>query len=205
MIYKTLTVAREYGSGGAEIARRTAERLGWRLVDNELIARISAMAEVPVGHTVALDERVDPWLHRMTRRLWGAGGDGVSLVEPVDVLDAERVAAISKQLIEEAYAAGDCVIVGRGAQCVLHGAPGVFHVFVYGSWKDRVNRVRARLTEGEHVEDAILKADRQRRDYVQRYYGRDRMDPHMDGLMIDPHGRPEATAALIELAMRSAG
>ena len=67
MQYKALTIAREYGSGGAEIAGIVASSLGWKLVDKHLLTEISSRANVPVADAVVLDERVDPWLYRIMR------------------------------------------------------------------------------------------------------------------------------------------
>jgi len=82
MTFRALTVSREYGSGGAEIAANAANRLGWRLIDKGLLTEISTKAKVPEGDVAALDERRDPWLHRISRLIWEKGGDGVSDVLP---------------------------------------------------------------------------------------------------------------------------
>jgi len=49
MQVRTITVEREYGSGGALIARRLAEHLGWKLWDEELTAEIARIAKVDQG------------------------------------------------------------------------------------------------------------------------------------------------------------
>ena len=46
---RIITVEREYGSGGAMIARRLAERLGWKIWDEELTAEIARVANVDTG------------------------------------------------------------------------------------------------------------------------------------------------------------
>jgi len=56
MRYRVLTIAREYGSGGAEIAGIVATSLGWKLVDKLLLAEIGSRAEVPVAQAAVLDE-----------------------------------------------------------------------------------------------------------------------------------------------------
>jgi hypothetical protein len=204
MEYRALTVAREYGSGGAEIAGIVATSLGWKLVDKALLTEISSRAKVPVTHAAVLDEQVDPWLHRVTRPLWGMGGDGVSVVTPVDVFDADAEAVIAKQVIEEAYRLGNCVIVGRGAQCVLHARHDVFHAFVYAGWAERVRRVQARVAPGTDINEVLRAMDAQRLKYVQRHYGKNRLDPHLYDLMINSHDDTEAAAHLILSAMEAA-
>jgi cytidylate kinase len=199
--YKSLVIAREYGSGGAEIAAILAKQLGWRLVDRELLAEISGRARVPESEAAALDEQLDPWLHRLIRPLWGTSGDGVSLIAPVDLFDADAAATWTRRIIDEAYATANCVIVGRGAQCILHGKPDVFQVFVYASRPDRVRRVQARVGPGTDVDKLLQTMDDQRLHYIRRYHDTDRLDPHLYDLMINAHDHSESAAAVILRAM----
>jgi len=205
MQYRALTIAREYGSGGAEIAGTVASRLGWKLVDKELLTEISSRANVPLADAAVLDERVDPWLYRIMRPLWEMSAAGISAITPVHPFDADTEAALAKQVIQEAYCLGNCVIVGRGAQCVLQSKPDVFHGFVYARWADRVHRARARVPHGADVNEFLHLMDDQRLEYVRRYYGENRLDPHLYDLMINSHNQSEAAARLILLAMDAAG
>src|SRR5664280_146097 len=164
MKYRVLTIAREYGSGGAEIAGIVASSLGWRLVDKVLLSDISNRASVPVA----------------------------------------AAAALAKVAILEAYCLGNCVIVGRGSQCVLQTRRDVFHAFVYARWADRLCRVHARVPPGTDVSEMVHTMDRQCLDYVRRHYGENRLDPHLYDLMIDSHNQSEAAARLILLAVQAA-
>lgn len=199
--YKALTIAREYGSGGAEIASIIANSLGWRLVDKALITDIGNRARVPAGEAAVLDEEVDPWLHRITRPLWGKGADGFSAIAPVDLFDADAEAILARRLIEEAYCIGQCVIVGRGSQCILRGKDDVFHAFVYARWSDRVHRVQTRVAHGADLAELIHSVDRQRLEYVRLHYGENQMDPHLYDVMVNSKSRTAAAAQLILSAM----
>lgn len=203
MNYRALTISREYGSGGAEIARIVADRLGWKLLDDAILAEISRRAKVPVTDAAALDERVDPWLHRLTRPLWGKGGDGMSPIELVNLFDADAEAALARTVIEEAARIGSCVVVGRGAQCIFRDRDDVFRVFVYACWADRIRRVAARVEPGPHVDELILETDERRQGYVRRNYRQDPLDPHLYNLMVDSADQPGAVAAVIMSAMES--
>ena len=57
------------------------------------------------------------------------------------------MAALAQNMIHEAYQRGNCVIVGRGAQCVLRDRKDAFHVFIYAPWAERVARIRQRLPD----------------------------------------------------------
>ena len=201
MKYKALTVSREYGSGGAEIAALIARELGWRLLDKELITEISKMEQVPPSEVAAFDEKVDPWIHRITRLVWGLGADGISAVAPVEMFDAEKAAHLAKRIIEEAYNIGKCVIVGRGAQCILRDKKDVFHAFIYARWPNRVRRIQSRVSPGADVDALIRSMDAQRVEYVRLHYKEDWLNPYLYDIMIDSKDQTESAARLIMSAM----
>ena len=201
MKYRVLTLAREYGSGGAEIAGIIARELGWRLMDKDLITEISRREQVPPSEVAAFDEKVDSWIHRITRSIWGVGADGISPIAPVDMFDAEKAAHLAKRIVEQAYKMGECVIVGRGSQCVLRHREDVFHAFIYASWEDRVRRIRAREEPGTDVEALIRTMDAQRVEYVRLNYKEKWLNPHLYDIMINSRNQSEKVARLVISAM----
>lgn len=202
--YRVVTVSREYGSGGAAIAAKLAALLGFRLLDRALIDRIASEAHVDPGTAERFDEHVDRWVERLGRAFRLGGLEAVAEVDREAVLDAERAAALAARVIEEAAAIGGCVIVGRGAQCVLRGRPDVFHVFVYASLPERVRRIRERLGEEADVEGVIDTTDRERAAYVRRYFGASWLDPRLYDLMVNAAIGEDAAAAAIRTAVESA-
>ena len=154
----------------------------------------------------ACDEHVDSWLHRISKPLWQGDVAAVATLSPVDVFDAESMARQTREVIEEASAAGNCVIVGRGGQCVLRGRADAFHAFVYAPWESRVERIRERLrTEArvERVERLIREKDAERAAYVRMYFGRDWTDRELYDLMLNSRTGCEAAASLILRAMEA--
>ncbi len=201
-MFRVLTIAREYGSGGASIARKVAESLGWELLDKALILEIARQARVESDQVRRYDERVDSWLHRVTRRgLWHGAFDGVAAVAEEDFLDAETVAGLSRPVIEAAYERGKCVIVGRGSQCVLQNRADAFHVFIYAPWRERVARIERRLPAGADAEAAIRSTDRQRAEYIRLNFGCHWSDPHLYHLLISSVAGEDAVAAIITEAL----
>jgi cytidylate kinase len=201
MRYRILTISREYGSGGADIAHLIARNLGWKLIDKELINEISRKGQVTESEAAAFDERVDPWIHRVTRSIWGLGIDGISAVAPLDMFDAKRAADLTKQVIEEAYRAGECVIVGRGAQFILQQRKDAYHAFIYASWEDRVRRIKQRMEPGLDAEALIRSMEAERMEYIRMHFKQNRLDPHLYDIMMNSKDQPEMAAQLILSAM----
>ena len=100
------------------------------------------------------------------------------------VFDAEEMVKLTQKIVEEAYTEGNCVIVGRGAQCILQHKPDVYHVFVYAPLKERILRLRTRLEKGANIEQRIRTVDEERAKYLQQYFGKSWCNLHLYDLMI---------------------
>jgi cytidylate kinase len=186
-MFRVVTIAREFGSGGGIIGRSIAERLGWKLLDKSFIENIARSARIDPQLAQRFDERTDSWLERLAHQgagIWRGAFEGTVIVTHPDFFDAETMASLSQNMIGEAYRRGNCVIVGRGAQCVLQGRKDAFHVFVYAPWAERVMRIRKRMPDLANVDELIHATDRQRADYIRTYFRCNWVDPHLYHLMI---------------------
>jgi cytidylate kinase len=200
--YRVLTVNREFGSGGGRIAQTIAQQLGWKLLDKDIIDAIAYAAHVDQHVVKHYDEHVDGWLRRINQQAMrsAALAAGLELADN-SVFDAEEMVKLSQKIIEEAYAEGSSVIVGRGSQCVLQHKPDVYHVFVYAPYRDRVHRLKERLEKGANVEHRIKTVDEERAKYLQQYFGKNWVNPHLYDLMVSSRVDEDATARTILFAM----
>lgn len=202
MGYRVLTVSREFGSGGGRIAKLIAERLGWKLLDSALIEAIANTAHVDPNVVSHFDEHVESWLARMNRQAMRSTALAGGVVpEENSTFGPDTMLELTRQIIEQANADGNCVIVGRGAQCILQRRPGVFQVFVYAPLRDRVVRLRSRLGPGVNVEQRIHAVDAERAHYLQQNFGKAWNNPHLYDLMISSHENEEVTTNVILYAM----
>jgi cytidylate kinase len=203
MEYRVLTVDREFGSGGGRIAKSIAGRLGWKLLDDALIDEIACAGHVDPNVVSQFDEHVEGWLKRINRQAMrsAAMAAGVALKE-ANCFDPEVMTVLTKQIIEHAHADGNCVIVGRGAQCILQAKADVFHVFVYAPFRVKVHRLRARLEPGANIEEKMHTMDTERAHYLRLRFGKEWNNPHLYDLMISSADE-EKTARVIESAMNS--
>jgi cytidylate kinase len=202
MKYRVLTVNREFGSGGGRIAQAVAQRLGWKLLDRDIIDAIAYAAHVDASVIRHYDEHVDSWLRRINQQAMRSAALAAGLeLRPGSVFDAEEMVKLTQKIVEEAHSEGNCVIVGRGAQCILQYKPDAYHVFVYAPHKDRILRLRTRLEKGANIEQRIRTVDGERAKYMQEYFGKSWCDLHLYDLMISSGVDEEATARIILNAM----
>ncbi len=195
-MYRVITVAREYGSGGGTIAARLAARLGWDLIDNSLIKQVAQAANVDPEVCHECDERVDSWFHRLNKSTFGLGVfEGVAVG---DVFDADAMASITRRMIEEAARQGNVVVVGRAAQCILQGQPDVFHLFVYAPMEDRIRRIRDKYGSAFATPARIEEQDRLRAQYVEYYYKCNWREVHLyDALFCSLLGEDTVVSAVL--------
>jgi len=175
-----VTVSRQYGAGGSEVARRIAAQLGWTVIDNEFVGAVAAQAGLPAEAVAAQEERVPSLMARLARAL-AISSPEVLVANTAGALEADeaRLVEVTERVIREAAAHGRVVLVGRGAQALLAGAKeqDALHVYVTAPREDRIRVVTERhglsLAEAAH---AVDRTDADRDRYVQRHYRRRRDD-----------------------------
>ncbi|HUX09495.1 MAG TPA: cytidylate kinase-like family protein [Terriglobia bacterium] len=175
-MFNVITISREYGSGGGRIAEMLAQRLGWRLVDKSLVTEVARRAQIDAETAARFDESVDPWFHLLVKSLWQGGYEGLATTVDTSVIDSEGMARIGEEVIREAASLGQCVIVGRGSQCILRDRQDTMHVSVFGPRPEKIQRLRERLAAATDAEQAMDDIDRKRAAYIRRFFGEDWKD-----------------------------
>jgi len=104
---------------------------------------------------------------------------------------------MARRAIEAAYQRGHCVIVGRGAQCVLQDRADALHVFIYAPRRDRIARIQQRLPAVTDVEGLIRSIDRERAEYIRVNFGCDWSDPHLYHMLISSQVGEDKIASMI--------
>src|SRR5688500_19970422 len=168
-----ITISRMYGSGGSEVAARVAQLLGWSLFDNAFVDAVAERLGVPAAEVQAREERTPSLVERLASALAVASPE--LLPPPTEQLppSEERMADVTRRIIEEAVARGNAVLVGRGAQSVLARRAGVLHVFCYAPRDALVRRVaeRRRIPPAE-AEKIVDETNKQRDHYVRTTFKR---------------------------------
>jgi len=195
---QAVTIEREFGCGGSDIASLLAQRLGWTLWDERLtqeIARLTRSSPEVVGK---IEWTRDPAVYRVFLSfLRGAFEGGLPPTNRLALLDARRIAAVSEVAINQALSEGPCVIVGRGSQYFLRNRKDVFRTFLYASREYKIHRlVRARTPERDAIEQ-VDTIDRDRAAFVQTYLGLEWPERHLYHVMFSTEIGESRTAALL--------
>lgn len=182
---RTITIEREFGAGGATIARLLAERLGWTLWDQNLTAEIARLAHVDRAAVQRVDERCDSLFYRLMKTYMRGSFERSLPVNALDQFDADSMVAFMQRVIEQAADRGNSVIVGRGATYFLRNRPDAFHVFIYAPWEEKVRRVKATgKSEADSIE-LISTIDQERATFIQKYFSKEWPSRELYHLMIN--------------------
>jgi len=171
MQVRTITVEREYGSGGALIARRLAERLGWKLWDEELTAEIARIARVDHKAARECDERVDPLIYRLFKVFARGSYERALPIEGSSSFDTDQMVEMLHKVVKDAASRGNCVIVGRGAPYILREHPDAFHVFVYASREEKILRIKSIGKTEKEAAQLVSEIDAERASFIRHYFG----------------------------------
>jgi len=182
---RVLTIEREYGSGGADIAKAVANRLGWKLWDqlltNEIARRMECDCKVVEQH----EEKKDPLFYRLARAFMRGSYEGSQNAHRIKIADTDCIREVAERVVKDAAQSGNCVIVGRGSAYYLQDRVDAFHVFVYAPLQAKIQRLRA---EGKTEVEATQLAetvDQDRAAFIKQYFGVEWPDRHRFHLMIN--------------------
>lgn len=167
---KIITVEREYGAGGAEIAKLLSERLGWKFYDEQLTEEIARLAQCPKAVVEVREEKNDPLYYRLFKSFIRGSFEGSINAHKLKTLDSESILRITERVVCQAARTGNCVIVGRGSQHFLRDNTETLRVFVYASRADKVRRIVARGKSLKEAEELVDSVDRERMEFVEKYF-----------------------------------
>jgi cytidylate kinase len=162
-----ITISRQMGSLGCEIAREIAVCLGYRVVWREVINEAASRAGVPEVALATIDEL-----------------DFLGLRPTAEARNAyhESVREIMRELAE----GGSAVIVGRAGQVILRGVESAFHVRLYAPFDLRVERIAERhQISFEAARGQVQSSDTARTRYLKRYYKARWDDPDLYDVQIN--------------------
>ena len=167
---KIITVEREYGSGGGEVAQLLSERLGWKLWDHLLTEEIARLANCPKAVVEVREERNDPLYYRLFKSFLRGSYEGSINAYKLKLVDSETILKMTERVVRHAAGKGNCVIVGRGSQHFLEDNPETLRVFLYAPREDKLRRVMAGGKTESEAQELVDTVDRDRIDFIQRYF-----------------------------------
>ena len=188
-----ITMAREYASGGSEIAQAVADKLGIPLYNKELItlaAKKSGLTEEAIA--ASENQRSGSLIYSLYMM-----GNTMPLADQVYILQSNVIKELASQ--------GPCVILGRCGDYVLRERKDVLRVFVYAPKEWRLQYAKTnplvKAKDEKGIKEEVEKTDRNRAAYY-NYYTQNRWgDAHNYDLAINAAlGRETCVKMILDAA-----
>ncbi len=198
-----ICISHATGSGGDEVGRLVAERLGLLHVDEEIVARAASRGGISPAD-VADEERRKSLATRILGSLSEGSaalalGGGVPLVVGEDDTSSSEIRVLIREAIEQTAARGDVVITAHAASHALGADSSTLRVLVTASPGTRARRISEQAgVEITRAERTVKAADAARRDYLKRFYDvAEELPTHYDLVVNTDSVSVEEAAALV--------
>ena len=172
---RVIVISREYASGGSEIGRRLADRLGVPFYDRKFVDAAVKDSGLPQDF-VRQEER-----KFISSLLFNLSTGGYRYANDHSMSDQLHIA--ESNVLKNMAAQGDCVIVGRCADYILRDEAEIFSVYIHADMTVRVKRcVEEYGMEPRRLEQTIREKDRERPRHYEYYTDRtwgDRSNYHL--------------------------
>ena len=181
--YRSVTISRQKGAGGHEVAEKLAaflqvkapnEACPWTIFDRNLVEKVLEDHHLPKRLVQFMPEDHISDISDVMDELFGLHPSSWTLTEKT----AETILHLAEL--------GNVILIGRGASFVTASLPHVFHVRLVAS----VERRAERLQESDHISnkaaiELIRREDRGRARYLSKHYDADINDPLLYHLIIN--------------------
>ena len=164
MSKRVITIGRQFGSNGHDIAMKLADKLGIHCYDKELIKIAANENNLSYDELKKVDEkRANPWRYPVEDEALMAKQ---YRFEPLNDILFYAEADVIKKLAEKE----DCIIVGRCANDVLNDIDSVRSVFIHAPIEYRTKKVMDRASIDEMEAAALIKKVDKQRKYYYNYF-----------------------------------
>ncbi len=165
-----ITVGRQFGSAGREIAEKVADHYGIKCYDKDLIARVAQESGFCQEMVQQHDERpTNSFLYNLVMDTYSFGYNASSFV---DMPISQKVFLAQFDTIKKVAAEGPCVIVGRCADYALSDFHNVINIFIHADEDFKIKQIMHRfsdITTEQKARDMMNKKDKQRQSYYNYY------------------------------------
>jgi len=185
----TITISRQLGSLGTDIAKKLKEELGFNYLDNESL-------EVELVNKYGIPEEKVEKYDEKKPAFWDMFSS-----------DKDRYLHFMKTVIYEFARKGSCIIIGRGGQILLRDIPGVLHIRVIAPTELRIERIKRKYSYNDRPAEQIIRhSDHDRAGFHKFFFHVNWEDPNLYDLTINTCSfSVEAAVGLLKDALDSTG
>ena len=175
-----LTVSRQFGAGGRTLGKHVAEKMGYTLIDEDMVGKIAERAKVSKNWVRSIEKEAGGSLLKFMSYLVPQRYVNQILDDTRGYIDEEVYISTLSEVINELAKEDNCVIVGRGGQYILRDHPTAFHVLLVAEMPDRIDFMVEHYKLKAEEAKTVVRVREKRRVNLYRKFGReDYNDPHL--------------------------
>ncbi len=203
-----ITISRQFGAGGTEVAALAAKLLDWTVLDDELVKEIAARAGITPEEAAELEERTPSFVERLAlSNAFPAPDMLLPAAELIGEPEEAKIARITREVVAEVGRRDRMVLVGRSAAAILARQAGTLHARLVAPREFRIRiAIERRGLAPADAPRVVDETDKNRRRYHREFYGRDWDDPTLYDMVLNTERLGfEGAAQLIAGRARSLG
>jgi cytidylate kinase len=179
-----ITISREYGCGARDFAKTLADKLGYSVLEKELVAQVAENMNISQSEAALfekgskllrfLDRYTSHTVKRVVDRSYGR-------------LDDRSYYDVTSKLVLQVAAEGNVIILGWGAQCILDNHPNTFHLRIVKNLNDRILHVKKDHPnlDNRAAQELLEREDAEKASYIEHYFNRALNDPHLYHMVVN--------------------
>lgn len=181
-----ITISREYASGGKIFAEKLAEKLGYSVLEKELVAQLAENLNISQSEATLIEKESGSKLLRFLDKYTTHTVKKV-VNRSYGRLDDRSYYEATTKLVLQVASAGNVIILGWGGQCILDSHPKTFHLRLVKDIKDRAAFVKSDHPnlDDRAVQELIDREDKEKAAYIEHYFSRSVNDPHLYHMILN--------------------
>jgi cytidylate kinase len=171
-----ITIARQFGAGGKTLGSRVAEKLGYVLIDEEIVEIIAREADVSPDwvDTVAQETGSEGILTRLVRKIgpFSKGYLETAMEEKPGYINGDLYISLLHKVIPTIAEQDNAVLIGRGGQYILAERPDTFHFLMIAHVEKRIKFMMEHYSINRKQAQIVVEKQNKRRLTLYRYFAR---------------------------------
>ncbi len=171
-----ITIARQFGAGGKTLGTKVAEKLGYTLIDEQIVELVALEADVSpeLVDSIAQEAGREGIVQRFLRRLgpFSKGYVETAMEERPGYVNGDLYISLLHKVIPALAEQDDVVIIGRGGQYILAERPDTFHFLMIANIENRIRFMMEQYNIDRKKAQTVIDKQNKRRINLYRYFGR---------------------------------
>ena len=171
-----ITIARQFGAGGKTLGTKVAEKLGYTLIDEQIVEMVALEADVSpeLVDSIAQEAGREGIVQRFLRRLgpFSKGYVETAMEERPGYVNGDLYISLLHKVIPVLAEQDDVVIIGRGGQYILAERADTFHFLMIANIENRIRFMMEQYNIDRKKAQAVIDKQNKRRINLYRYFGR---------------------------------